>query len=171
MRSVSSSTSRKSSIVSFISLTCQLALQTMFHTPLAYFPYPPRPIFTRFREPTSSEVESGTASPGALLPETSFYKNAYAMVSPYPHPCALVYHHPIVVCRPDILPSAILLPCHKTEHHTPLFNRTDYLCPVFICSGGSCARGPAGNSKVGDLASECCRRRIVLGCEVGGKYT
>lgn len=57
----------------------QLAMQTYFHAPLAYpIPYPPRPIFTRIREPTSAEIEAGVAS--STITEKSFYKNTYAMV-------------------------------------------------------------------------------------------
>lgn len=56
----------------------QLALQTKFHGPLAYPPpYPPRPIFQRTRPPELSAAETGTS---AVQYETSFYKNAYAMV-------------------------------------------------------------------------------------------
>lgn len=60
----------------------QLALQTYFHSPLTYpLPYPPRPIFHRLRHPTPTELESGTAgTPVDLVPEQSFYNNAYAMV-------------------------------------------------------------------------------------------
>lgn len=57
----------------------QLALQSTFHRPLAYpDPYPPRPIFTRVRQPTPSEIEAGL---DITTYETSFYKNAYSMVS------------------------------------------------------------------------------------------
>ena len=55
----------------------QLALQSRFHSPLAYPPpYPPRPIFTRSRPPTPTELELGLT----VVPEASFYKNTYAMV-------------------------------------------------------------------------------------------
>lgn len=58
----------------------ELALQSRFHSPLSYpTPYPPRPIFTRRREATAAEVEAGRATVGSLVPERSFYKNAYAM--------------------------------------------------------------------------------------------
>lgn len=54
----------------------QLALQTKFHGPLAYPPpYPPRPIFQRPRHPELVEI-----GPLDVHYETSFYKNAYAMV-------------------------------------------------------------------------------------------
>lgn len=56
----------------------QLYLQSTFHRPLAYpLPYPPRPIFTRLRPPTAAEIEAGHES---MTYETSFYKNAWAMV-------------------------------------------------------------------------------------------
>lgn len=52
-------------------------LQTTFHSPLAYSrPNPPLPIFVRFRPPTVAEMEQGLE----LVPEKSFYRNAYAMV-------------------------------------------------------------------------------------------
>ncbi|KAJ7586379.1 hypothetical protein C8J56DRAFT_787588 [Mycena floridula] len=61
---------------------CELALQTKFHVVVAYPPpYPPRPLFTRFRDASVSDIEAGRASPGGLVPETSFYKNTYAMAS------------------------------------------------------------------------------------------
>ncbi|KAF8321509.1 hypothetical protein F5887DRAFT_1066133 [Amanita rubescens] len=54
----------------------ELALQSSFHSPLAYPPpYPPRPIFTRSRPPTPTELESGLTA----VPEASFYKNTYSM--------------------------------------------------------------------------------------------
>ncbi|KAJ7671202.1 hypothetical protein B0H17DRAFT_1085240 [Mycena rosella] len=69
----------------------ELALQTKFHGPLAYpAPYPPRPIFTRMREPTE---------PGAPIPETSFYKNAYAMFTDATSYQALFY---FLVIKPSI---------------------------------------------------------------------
>ncbi|KAF9000496.1 hypothetical protein BDQ17DRAFT_1400536 [Cyathus striatus] len=55
----------------------ELALQTTFHTPLSYPPStPPRPIFTRLREPTAAELENGIRG---LVWERSFYKNSWAM--------------------------------------------------------------------------------------------
>ncbi|KAJ6526931.1 hypothetical protein DFH09DRAFT_1187159 [Mycena vulgaris] len=66
----------------------ELALQTKFHSPLAYpAPYPPRPIFTRMRDPTAS------------IPETSFYKNAYAMFTDATSYQALFY---FLVIKPSI---------------------------------------------------------------------
>ncbi|KAJ7466900.1 hypothetical protein FB451DRAFT_1259464 [Mycena latifolia] len=64
----------------------ELALQTKFHGPLAYpAPYPPRPIFARMREPT--------------VPETSFYKNTYAMFRDPTSYQALFY---FLVIKPSI---------------------------------------------------------------------
>ncbi|KAJ7121962.1 hypothetical protein C8R43DRAFT_1032683 [Mycena crocata] len=69
----------------------ELALQTKYHTPLAYpAPYPPRPIFTRMREPTAD---------GLVVPETSFYKNAYAMFADPTSYQALFY---FLVIKPSI---------------------------------------------------------------------
>ena len=62
----------------------ELALQTKFHAPLAHpAPYPPRTLFTRYREPTVDEIESRRVqlSRGGLVREKSFYRNTYAMVS------------------------------------------------------------------------------------------
>ncbi|KAJ7354433.1 hypothetical protein DFH08DRAFT_738490 [Mycena albidolilacea] len=68
----------------------ELALQTKFHTPLAYpAPYPPRPIFTRTRE----------IAIGGPVPETSFYKNAYAMFTDATSYQALFY---FLVIKPSI---------------------------------------------------------------------
>ncbi|KAJ7860327.1 hypothetical protein B0H13DRAFT_2237388 [Mycena leptocephala] len=69
----------------------ELALQTKFHGPLAYpAPYPPRPIFTRMREPLVA---------GVSVPETSFYKNAYAMFRDPTSYQALFY---FLVVKPSI---------------------------------------------------------------------
>ena len=63
----------------------EIFLQTQFHAPLLLYPtpYPPRPIFTRYREPTSNELETGQPSLTryGMVGERSFYKNTYAMVS------------------------------------------------------------------------------------------
>lgn len=78
----------------------ELDLQTRFHSPLAYPPpYPPRPIFTRNRDATATEVESGTASPGGQVPQTSFYKNSYAMFTDPTSYQALFY---FLVIKPSI---------------------------------------------------------------------
>jgi hypothetical protein len=64
----------------------ELFLQARFHGPLIHLPpYHPRPLFTRYREPTPEEYESRrlNAIPGGpppLVKEESFYKNTYAMV-------------------------------------------------------------------------------------------
>ncbi|KAK7001366.1 hypothetical protein R3P38DRAFT_3048747 [Favolaschia claudopus] len=69
----------------------ELALQTKFHTPLAYpAPYPPRSIFTRIREIDEE---------GVPVPETSFYKNAYAMFTDPTSYQALFY---FLVIKPSI---------------------------------------------------------------------
>ncbi|KAJ6456483.1 hypothetical protein C8R45DRAFT_880816, partial [Mycena sanguinolenta] len=69
----------------------ELALQTKFHTPLAYpAPHPPRPIFTRAREVNAS---------GVAVPETSFYKNTYAMFTDPTSYQALFY---FLVIKPSI---------------------------------------------------------------------
>ncbi|KAJ7860325.1 hypothetical protein B0H13DRAFT_1901024 [Mycena leptocephala] len=53
-------------------------------------PYPPRPIFTRMREPLVA---------GVPVPETSFYKNAYAMFTDPTSYQALFY---FLVVKPSI---------------------------------------------------------------------
>ncbi|KAJ7238527.1 hypothetical protein B0H12DRAFT_1137466 [Mycena haematopus] len=69
----------------------ELALQTKFHSPLAYpAPHPPRPIFTRIREVHPS---------GLPVPETSFYKNTYAMFTDPTSYQALFY---FLVIKPSI---------------------------------------------------------------------
>jgi len=56
----------------------ELTIQCRFHYPLSHLsPHPPRPIFTRYRQPTVSEVESGRRT---FVREASFYRNTYAMV-------------------------------------------------------------------------------------------
>ncbi|KIM75745.1 hypothetical protein PILCRDRAFT_78548, partial [Piloderma croceum F 1598] len=75
----------------------ELALQSTFHSPLAYAaPYPPRPIFTRLRAPTASEIEAGLDS---TTYETSFYKNAYSMFTDSTSYQALFY---FLVIKPSI---------------------------------------------------------------------
>ncbi|PPQ81423.1 hypothetical protein CVT25_015927 [Psilocybe cyanescens] len=77
----------------------ELALQTRFHAPLIHTPpYPPRPIFTRYREPTSIEVEMGHTRQG-LVRENSFYKNTYAMFTDPTSYQALFY---FLVIKPAI---------------------------------------------------------------------
>ncbi|KAL0957040.1 hypothetical protein HGRIS_003140 [Hohenbuehelia grisea] len=77
----------------------QLALQTRFHSPLAFpAPYPPRPLFTRYREPTIVEIESGVP-PGTLIPERSFFKNLYAMFTDPTSYQALFY---FLIVKPGI---------------------------------------------------------------------
>ncbi|KAK2464358.1 hypothetical protein APHAL10511_003815 [Amanita phalloides] len=74
----------------------ELALQSRFHSPLAYPPpYPPRPIFTRTRPPTAVELEMGITT----SPETSFYKNTYAMFTDSTTYQALFY---FIVIKPSI---------------------------------------------------------------------
>ncbi|KAJ7765085.1 hypothetical protein DFH07DRAFT_811362 [Mycena maculata] len=69
----------------------ELALQTKYHGPLVYpAPYPPRPIFTRTREVTAA---------GVSIPETSFYKNSYAMFTDATSYQALFY---FLVIKPSI---------------------------------------------------------------------
>ncbi|KAJ7090861.1 hypothetical protein B0H15DRAFT_778846 [Mycena belliarum] len=69
----------------------ELALQTKYHGPLAYAaPYPPRPIFTRMRESNAL---------GPPIPETSFYKNTYAMFRDPTSYQALFY---FLVIKPSI---------------------------------------------------------------------
>lgn len=74
----------------------ELALQTRFHSPLAYPPpYPPRPIFTRFRSLTPSEIEQGVT----VTLEPSFYKNTHAMFTDPTSYQALFY---FIVIKPSI---------------------------------------------------------------------
>ncbi|KDR67788.1 hypothetical protein GALMADRAFT_105450 [Galerina marginata CBS 339.88] len=81
----------------------ELALQARFHAPLAHaLPYPPRPIFTRYREPTTEELESGQTqltTRHGLIREKSFYKNTYAMFTDPTSYQALFY---FLVIKPAI---------------------------------------------------------------------
>ncbi|KAF8149373.1 hypothetical protein B0H34DRAFT_667610 [Crassisporium funariophilum] len=80
----------------------ELALQTRFHSSLAHPPpYPPRPIFTRYREPTTSELESSSPQQTrtGLVREKSFYKNSYAMFTDPTSYQALFY---FLVIKPAI---------------------------------------------------------------------
>ncbi|KAF6744914.1 hypothetical protein DFP72DRAFT_927148 [Ephemerocybe angulata] len=80
----------------------ELALQQTFHAPLSYPPpYPPRPIFTRYREATTLEIESGVLGTGrtGLVRERSFYKNSYAMFTDPTSYQALFY---FIVIKPAI---------------------------------------------------------------------
>ncbi|KIY53619.1 hypothetical protein FISHEDRAFT_32936 [Fistulina hepatica ATCC 64428] len=77
----------------------ELFLQWYFHRPLAYPPpYPPRPIFSRLREASVTEIEAGTP-PGTLVPERSFYKNTYSMFTDPTSYQALFY---FIVVKPAI---------------------------------------------------------------------
>ncbi|KAF9050543.1 hypothetical protein BJ165DRAFT_1458594 [Panaeolus papilionaceus] len=92
----------------------ELALQARFHPSLALVsPYPPRPIFTRWREATDDEVEAGQggSTPQRLglgiqrrngihmVKEKSFYKNSYAMFTDPTSYQALFY---FIVIKPAI---------------------------------------------------------------------
>ena len=77
----------------------ELALQTAFHGPLSYpVPNPPLPIFGRTRAPTPAQLEAGMR-PGASVPETSFYRNTYAMFTDPTSYQALFY---FLVLKPGI---------------------------------------------------------------------
>ncbi|TBU24655.1 hypothetical protein BD311DRAFT_867991 [Dichomitus squalens] len=77
----------------------ELALQTTYHGPLSHpLPHPPLPIFTRTRAPTASQIEAGVPA-SALVPETSFYRNAYAMFTDATSYQALFY---FLVIKPAI---------------------------------------------------------------------
>jgi len=80
----------------------ELALQTDFQSPLSYpAPYPPRPIFRRYRQLTTEEIESGRlpSSHTGMVRERSFYKNAYSMFTDATSYQALFY---FIVIKPPI---------------------------------------------------------------------
>ncbi|KAH0828028.1 hypothetical protein J3R83DRAFT_3677 [Lanmaoa asiatica] len=101
----------------FVLISSQLALQTKFHGPLAYPPpYPPRPIFRRTRPAELSAAETGASG---MQYETSFYKNAYAMVRP------LIACLPLMLTRPpfsvhgcDDVPGIVLLSRDQAQYHS-----------------------------------------------------
>ncbi|KAF7288998.1 hypothetical protein MIND_01416600 [Mycena indigotica] len=75
----------------------ELALQTRFHSPLAYpAPYPPRPIFVRHHD-------SGHG------PEPSFYKNAKALFTDSTSYQALFYFIVVKPCITLVLSLALLM--------------------------------------------------------------
>ncbi|PPQ99801.1 hypothetical protein CVT24_009651 [Panaeolus cyanescens] len=85
----------------------ELALQSRFHPSLALVaPYPPRPIFTRWREATVEELENGDSAGltrnrmrNGMVKEKSFYKNSYAMFTDSTSYQALFY---FIVIKPAI---------------------------------------------------------------------
>ncbi|TFK53838.1 hypothetical protein OE88DRAFT_1656209 [Heliocybe sulcata] len=81
----------------------ELFLQSYFHDPLPYpLPYPPLPIFSRFRESTDEDEESrlfGSGHRAPLVYERSFYKNTYAMFTDPTSYRALFY---FLVIKPSI---------------------------------------------------------------------
>ena len=138
----------------------ELALQIRFHTPLSYPPpYPPRPIFTRYRDPTISEIESGrlATTRGGLVRETSFYKNTYAMVRPFSLPKFTSLTRQLVH-GPDILSSFILLHSHQARYHTPSFSWYRHFRAAILGPHPSSARCPPCRQTSWHLAGECCCR-------------
>lgn len=141
----------------------QLALQTTFHRPLAYpLPYPPRPIFQRVRPPRSSEVESGLT-----YHELSFYKNTYAMVCLFlclslPGLLTSVIRSLLTVLRLDIVSGAILLLGHQTKYYPVSDYPSAGSCSCVVCVGFAGSDDAQSGSKAGDMAGQCCCRRIIL---------
>ena len=149
----------------------ELFLQTQFHSPLLLYPtpHPPRPIFTRHREPTTVELETGRPplTRGGLVRERSFYKNTYAMVS-WTNCRRLenLWLNLNTVYRLYIIPSTILLPCHQASYHTANFSWPGYCGPSPDCShlaGTSCL--PC-DKEDRCLASQCCHWRPLYRCSL-----
>ena len=82
--------------------------------------------------------------------------------SPYPTLISLFSVHGL-----DILPSALLLPRHKTEHHAHILDIAHRLVPRLFRAYLACPCVPASGEEIGDMAGECGYRGIVPGCFVG----
>lgn len=144
----------------------ELLIQYHFHKPLSYPPpYPPRPIFTRYREPTLSEIESGRASPRSLIRESSFYKNTYAMVRHFPyHPSILILKTSIcIVHRFDLLSSALLFPCNQACYYTPFDYRYMGICFASDVAHSASSGRSSCCEEIGNLAGKCCYRGALFG--------
>lgn len=130
----------------------ELTLQYRFHYPLSHpAPHPPRPIFTRYRQPTVSEVESGRR---AFVRETSFYRNTYAMVCG--NNIALRSHLFIyLVYRFHILSSFVLFPRYQTCYHIASHDRHLGLGCSVDSPGVTCSCSFTSCEAFGNLASEC----------------
>jgi hypothetical protein len=108
----------------------ELFLQTQFHSPLLVYPtpYPPRPIFTRYREPTTVELETGRplSTRSGMVRERSFYKNTYAMVRLNQLSTNFLVEFINTVYRLYLIPSTVLFPCHQASHHPTNFSWPDH---------------------------------------------
>lgn len=143
-------------------MNLQLSLQSTFHGPLAFIPHPARPIFHRLRQPTLSELESGRL----LTYDTSFYRNAYAMVSLSLG--APVGYSTRAVHRLDLISSPVLFPRYKAQHHAVVWTIVDRISSGFVCTGVTRACDATNCAQIRYLAGKCGSRRIVSGSALVG---
>lgn len=138
----------------------ELALQRRFHAPLSIHraPYHPHPIFTRYREPTTEELESSHRHPvrNGLIRENSFYKNTYAMVRSCDHRLDSPIHFSKIVHRSNVIPSTILFHRYQTFHHPFYHPRHHRIWRSSVSSRPPCPCRAACCSENWNLASECC---------------
>ena len=149
----------------------ELFLQTQFHSPLLLYPtpYPPRPIFTRHREPTTIELETGQPplTRGGMVRERSFYKNTYAMVSWTNYRRLVDFRLNLnAVYRLYLIPSTILLPCHQASYHTTNFSRPTRCGPSLDHSRLASTSCLACDKEDRYLASQCSHWRPLLCCSL-----
>ena len=149
----------------------ELFLQTQFHSPLLLYPtpYPPRPIFTRHREPTTVELETGRPplTRGGMVRERSFYKNTYAMVSWTNYRLLPSFWLNLnAVYRLYLIPSTILLPCHQASYHTANFSWPSHCGPSLDHSHLASTSCLACDKEDWRLASQCSYRRPLLRCSL-----
>ena len=142
----------------------ELTIQCRFHHPLSHTsPQPSRPIFTRYRQPTVSEVESGRR---AFVRETSFYRNTYAMVDATTPSLIHTHCSVLLVHRFHLLSSFVLFPCYQTCYHIASHDcHLGLGCPIDLTGiTRSCSFTRCEESR--NLASKCGRRRVIFRCEV-----
>lgn len=107
------------------------------------------------------ELETGSISSDSLVPESSFYKNTYALVSnvhlSFPHSIENTTVH-----RPYVLPSPVLFPRHKTYHHPPIIAIVAYLWSPWASPGFPRTGCLASCPKIRYLAGKSSSRGSLL---------
>jgi hypothetical protein len=140
----------------------QVALQSTFHGPLAY-PLEGHvyPIFTRLRIPTTEEVEAGMGP----RHERSFYRNSFSMVSgTVLRRCGATRVRtmtPLAVHRPYFISSTVLFSRYQAGNYDTALFALDCARSRRICTYPTHPGDVEACPKTGDLAGECCRRRVI----------